>query len=536
MSDVVRCWDWVLNGSLGWEVRDLHYLLLLRNIMSKDVEAGGEYFQDKGSSTHQRSSLDTISPSASFVDLSAAIALCCGAINVKESNDSYNQRSELAAAIGGCPTDSDEHAFDGNKEASFLIENNQRTRLRAVFPSTTPAALTSLATASWPGRHGMPGWNLRDKSGCDFPSVSAGPVVQILVLSDHIRDAKSGKLANEVGFDNWDKVFVEKPWSRSLQQSNAPRKMIYINAYNGDDYQNWSQGGASEGTDFSSWQMGSNSTNIKDDSPFDTAKIEETSFDTLGQPKGSTDAINFFRDGINAALAKISQAERRGETTFTYIYTAHPDKHMHSLGVEHEEVKKVIKGIDSEIKRFWKILADRDALIARDSFDEFDTKQEHDLADHSCRIAVDATVVVTADHGHVTVEPEQMICLPKNIVECLEYANIGVHGKGRHGYLHCRPGLHTLLLERWQCHDQLTEHFLILTVEEAIQNYLFGPQSMRQEVRPRLGDFVVISRGRHTLVTPNEAERYQGSCKCQGAHGSLLPEEMEIPFILLSRK
>ena len=59
----------------------------------------GEYFQDKGSSTHQRSSLDTISPSASFVDLSAAIALCCGAINVKESNDSYNQRSELAAAI-----------------------------------------------------------------------------------------------------------------------------------------------------------------------------------------------------------------------------------------------------------------------------------------------------------------------------------------------------------------------------------------------------------------------------------------------------
>ena len=418
---------------------------------------GGEYFQDKGSSTHQRSSLDTISPSASFVDLSAAIALCCGAINVKESNDSYNQRSELAAAIGGCPTDSDgktiyprkhivlilcdgmgssclEHAFDGNKEASFLIENNQRTRLRAVFPSTTPAALTSLATASWPGRHGMPGWNLRDKSGCDFPSDSAGPVVQILVLSDHIRDAKSGKLANEVGFDNWDKVFVEKPWSRSLQQSNAPRKMIYINAYNGDDYQNWSQGGASEGTDFSSWQMGSNSTNIKDDSLFDTAKIEETSFDTLGQPKGSTDAINFFRDGINAALAKISQAERRGETTFTYIYTAHPDKHMHSLGVEHEEVKKVIKGIDSEIKRFWKILADRDALIARDSFDEFDTKQEHDLADHSCRIAVDATVVVTADHGHVTVEPEQMICLPKNIVECLEYANIGVHGKVRFGY------------------------------------------------------------------------------------------------------
>ena len=111
--------------------------------------------------------------------------------------------------------------------------------------------------------------------------------------------------------------------------------------------------------------------------------------------------------------------------------------------------------------------------------------------------------------------------------------NFLFHSKGRHGYLHCRPGLQTLLLERWQCYDHLSEHFLILTVEEAIQNHLFGPKTMRQEVRPRLGDFVVISRGRHTLVTPDEAERFQSVC--QGAHGSLLPEEMQIPFILLSR-
>lgn len=68
-----------------------------------------------------------------------------------------------------------------------------------------------------------------------------------------------------------------------------------------------------------------------------------------------------------------------------------------------------------------------------------------------------------------------------------------------------------------------------------MENKLFGPHSIRQEVRPRLGDFVVLSKGRHTLVTPDEAEMYQISCQCQGAHGSLLPEEMEIPFVLLSR-
>ena len=57
---------------------------------------------------------------------------------------------------------------------------------------------------------------------------------------------------------------------------------------------------------------------------------------------------------------------------------------------------------------------------------------------------------------------------------------------------------------------------------------------MRLEVRPRLGDFVAISVGKKTLVTPSEVENFRNPCRCQGAHGSLLAEEMCIPFILLS--
>jgi len=54
--------------------------------------------------------------------------------------------------------------------SSFLHRYNQPTRIRAVFPSTTPAALTTLATACWPGQHGVPGWDLRIRlGGCEFP-------------------------------------------------------------------------------------------------------------------------------------------------------------------------------------------------------------------------------------------------------------------------------------------------------------------------------------------------------------------------------
>lgn len=453
---------------------------------------------------------------------------------------------------------------------SFFHRHNDTTRLRAVFPSTTPAALTTLATATWPGRHGMPGWNLRDKKGCDFPgggnnhqNDNAHPPVQLLVLSDHIKDARSGKLASEMGFDSWDEIFVEEPWARHLMMSSPNnnnskttnrRRMIYINAYNGDDYQEWSQGTNnnndddkdnakkrkySDATDFSKWQM-SKSTTQHSSTLFETAKIEETAFDTLGQPKGSNDAIQYYRNGINAALDSIAKAERCGESTFTYLYTAHPDKHMHFLGVEHDEVKNVILGIESETERFWSILGDRDALLSGKYEDDVDVSSgsreiggDELKTHHLEKEAIDATVIVTADHGHVTVHPQDMITLPECILELLEYACIGVHGKGRHAYLHCRAGLQRPLQQRWHAIDELHQHFLLLTIDEAIENGLFGPKTMRMKVRPRLGDFVAISIDRKTLVTPSEEEQFCKGCKCQGAHGSLLPEEMLIPFVLL---
>ena len=518
-------------------------------------------------------------PTANFVDLSAALALCCGADDEARRNapgepelldgdrriicSSVEGRGtrrrrmlELAAEIGRGPAGGGagyrrRHIVlilcDGmgnsilnrhlaEEEGSFFRGNNQPSRLRAVFPSTTTAALTSLATASWPGRHGMPGWNLRDKRGCDLPGTQGGGVhqpAQLLVLSDRIRDARSGDLASAAGF-RWDDVFVEEPWARKLAAEpkgsrGSGRRMVYVNAYNGDDYQDWSQGSTKPGrggTDFSTWFIGNKgaggSTCGEGRSLFETSKIGETSFETLGKPEGSAKAIEYFRQGIDAAIRSIREAETSGESTFVYLYTAHPDMHMHALGVEHAEVKEVVRGIESEVERLWTVLGDRNEMLGGDA-----------RASESPR--VDAAVVVTADHGHVTVDPDDMVQLPEGIVELLEYACIGVHGKGRHGYLHCRAGLRDLLRRRWRAEDVLRENFLLLTIEEAIDAGLYGPEPMRVRVRPRLGDFVAVSVGRRTLATPDELDMFAGAaCRCQGAHGSLLAEEMEIPFICLT--
>ena len=95
--------------------------------------------------------------------------------------------------------------------------------------------------------------------------------------------------------------------------------------------------------------------------------------------------------------------------------------------------------------------------------------------------------------------------------------------------MHCRPGMQLTLRERWRLAKNLSEKFILLTIEEAAGNGLFGPYLPALRVRPRLGDFVAISIGSETLVSPNEMKKYQ---IMQGSHGSLLPAEMNIPFVL----
>lgn len=146
--------------------------------------------------------------------------------------------------------------------------------------------------------------------------------------------------------------------------------MKFINAYNGTDFTEWYQ----------------------DKHVTDAMNIQETSYETLGMPEGSQQAIQYFNNGIDCVLKSIEEAEENDWQSYIYMYTAHPDKHMHELGTEHPEVTNVLCGISDGLQRLW---------------DQLRT--------------LDATLLVTADHGHVTVEPNEMIALPQRLLDCLEH-------------------------------------------------------------------------------------------------------------------
>lgn len=122
---------------------------------SADVERVERWFRD-GDLLHP---FEGDAP-PSTVDLARAIA-SIGGVPLSDSDD---RAAELADRIGhdrpllfvlvdglGC-------VFDELATPEGLIAGAEGIQLRSVFPSTTAAALTTLATGAWPSQHGVLAW------------------------------------------------------------------------------------------------------------------------------------------------------------------------------------------------------------------------------------------------------------------------------------------------------------------------------------------------------------------------------------------
>lgn len=389
-------------------------------------------------------------------------------------------------------------------KSAFLRRHNHPDRLVAVFPSTTPAALTTLATGAWPGQHGAPGWDLRDQMGCEYPGepvrdakeAPSGPV-QIRVLHKAPTDMRTGAHLYEMGFDA-ETIYAATPWANPRESS---RRMFFVNAYNRTEFPIWYRGdmGPAPTMDECAADIGCSAAETV------VGHIDEINAAELGTRACVEHAVDEYGKACDQVLQHATKWDRAGERTYSYIYTAHPDKHMHALGAEHACVGDVVRGLNEKLE----------ALV---------TSLQ--------RAGLDAALVISADHGHVTVQPEHMVVLNWEQLCCLEYANIGVHGKGRHAVFHCRSGRHAEFERAWRRDTRLVTSFVLLTVEEASDLGLFGPDPPKRHVRPRLGDFLAISLGKDTLCTPTEHAKWACTGKCQGAHGSLARDEMRIPFVL----
>jgi hypothetical protein len=100
-----------------------------------------------------------------------------------------------------------------------------------------------------------------------------------------------------------------------------------------------------------------------------------------------------------------------------------------------------------------------------------------------------------------------------------------VGGEARFRHLYCNSGAVDDVLATWR--ERLGDRADVLSRDEAIGRGWFG--SVAPQVRPRLGDVVVASRGDHAVMS---SAGFPYENLLVGLHGSLTAVEMEIPILI----
>jgi hypothetical protein len=140
----------------------------------------------------------------------------------------------------------------------------------------------------------------------------------------------------------------------------------------------------------------------------------------------------------------------------------------------------------------------------------------------------DTLYLFTADHGQVYADRDATIYINERLPElagCLAMSPTGnpiyPNGSPRDAFLHVRPELKEPALEA--LHGHFDDIALIMPMEAALEEGLFGPQPVCAELRRRLGDILILPRLGHFIWW-----REPGllANPFYGHHGGLTPEEV----------
>lgn len=135
---------------------------------------------------------------------------------------------------------------------------------------------------------------------------------------------------------------------------------------------------------------------------------------------------------------------------------------------------------------------------------------------------------VVSDHGMVTAPPEHRWDLTHErglSAQVRHYA-----GEPRAPQVFCEPGSAERVAQRWR--DVLGEAAVVRTRSEAVEQGWFGP-SVREDVLGRIGDVVAAMTHQATVVDSRVLR--PAVLQLIGQHGSLTPEEVEVPLLHLTR-
>ena len=196
------------------------------------------------------------------------------------------------------------------------------------------------------------------------------------------------------------------------------------------------------------------------------------------------------------AVARATEAAERGHRALVYVYVSALDLVGHLRGAADDAWREQLAIVDRIAERI------------------------------AAGLPTDSTLVVTADHGMVTVPDDAKV--DYDSVAALQDGVTALAGEPRMRHVHTRPGAALDVRDRWQGVLGPTWH--LTTRDEAIRAGLFGPV-VTAEARGRIGDVLALALGDGGVVEQRKLPRLAAM---PGQHGSLTDPELLVPLLISS--
>jgi hypothetical protein len=210
---------------------------------------------------------------------------------------------------------------------------------------------------------------------------------------------------------------------------------------------------------------------------------------------GGAQTIGYERldDAVQSLVMRLG---KNAPPSYTYFYVPYVDAAEHAHGVRSPEVRRTLRHVQRSIERLAEQLEGR------------------------------GVIVLTADHGLIDVPQERRQWIMRDD-PLMQLLSVPPSCEPRCVALHVHDGQLKRFADAFR--QRFGSAFALLSLDEAEELHLFGPERMAPETRSRLGACIAVPYGDATLVyEPDDDLR-----KMVGFHGGLTPDEMRTPLIIV---
>jgi predicted AlkP superfamily pyrophosphatase or phosphodiesterase len=222
--------------------------------------------------------------------------------------------------------------------------------------------------------------------------------------------------------------------------------------------------------------------------------------------KGSTTKSAINTSDLIVKLRK--HLEKEKGPAYYYVYLGSLDSIEHKYGPHTEEYRAELSSITFQLEK------------------ELIKKIDN-------RTAKESSLIITADHGQLNINPRETIYLNKyrklvqNFQKSSDSNVILPTGSPRDVFLHVKPSKIDETCEFLS--QKLGEKAVIMKTEEEIERGLFGNGEPNEEFIARVGNLLILPHKNHTIWYKHPKGR---KFDLLGHHGGLSIEEMLVPFAI----